>query len=227
MYFCFFVAKIQCMVSFVRVFLKYTKEFYALSDVSFEASAGEVVALVGPEESGKTCILRILAGLEKPDRGEVYVKNIPINKVDYTNDVSVGYIPYKASFFDKKSVYDNLKYVLDIRKTDNDAIEEKINNAIIDFKLENLVNEKVFKLSLYERYLVSIARLSFRKLDLVMIDNIFEEMTPAQTKELIRLFKKYFVKQNTLVLIATSSEEIASQIATRNIYLSYGAIDNK
>jgi len=213
------------MVSFVNVFLKYTKEYFALSNVSFNAEAGEVVALVGPQDSGKTCILRILAGLEKQDSGEVYIKDIPIAKVDYASDISAGYIPYKASFFDKKTVYDNLKYVLDIRKTSHDAMEEKINNAIIDFKLENLVNERVYKLSLFEKYLVSIARLTFRKLDLVLIDNIFEELTPQECKELIRLFKKHFVKPSTLVIIATSSEEIASQIATRSIVLKNGAIE--
>ena len=147
--------------------------------------------------------------------------------MDYASDISAGYIPYKASFFDKKTVYDNLKYVLDIRKTSHDAMEEKINNAIIDFKLENLVNERVYKLSLFEKYLVSIARLTFRKLDLVLIDNIFEELTPQECKELIRLFKKHFVKPSTLVIIATSSEEIASQIATRSIVLKNGAIEKQ
>ena len=213
------------MVSFVNVFLKYTKEYYALSNINFSAEQGEVVALVGPQDSGKTCMLRILAGLEKQDSGEVYIKDIPVAKVDYANDISVGYIPYKASFFDKKTVYDNLKYVLDIRKTAHDAMEEKINNAVIDFKLENLVNEKIYKLSLFQKYLVSIARLTFRKLDLVLIDNIFEELTPQESKELVRLFKKYFVKPSTLVIIATSSEDIASQIATRSVILKNGAIE--
>ena len=213
------------MVSFVNVFLKYTKEYYALSNINFSAEQGEVVALVGPQDSGKTCMLRILAGLEKQDSGEVYIKDIPVAKVDYANDISVGYIPYKASFFDKKTVYDNLKYVLDIRKTTHDAMEEKINNAVIDFKLENLVNEKIYKLSLFQKYLVSIARLTFRKLDLVLIDNIFEELTPQESKELVRLFKKYFVKPSTLVIIATSSEDIASQIATRSVILKNGAIE--
>ena len=119
------------MISFVDVFVKYTKEFYALSGVSFEAKEGEVVALIGPEDSGKTCILRLLAGLERQNKGEVYIKNIPIKKVDYVRDISMGYIPYKASFFEKKTVYDNLKYVLGIRREDRQSMEEKINKAVI------------------------------------------------------------------------------------------------
>lgn len=214
------------MISFSNVFVKYTKEFYALSNINFEADKGEVVALIGPKDSGKTCMLRLLAGLEKQDRGEVYIKNIPLEKVDYSVDVSVGYIPYKASFLDKKSVYDNLKYILEVRKTDKSLLEENINQAIIDFKLESIAQEKVYKLSLYEKYLVSVARLSFRnQLDLVLIDNIFEELSPNETKELIKLFKKYFAKSNTLLVIATSDEQIANSIATKKVFLKYGTID--
>ena len=212
------------MISFVNVFVKYTKEFYALSSVNLKADKGEVVALVGPKDSGKTCLLRLLAGLEKPDKGEIYIKDIPVEKIDYQTDVSMGYIPYKANFFDKKSVYDNLKYVLDIRKTDKNVLEENINKAIIDFKLESIVDQKIYKLSLFQKYLVSIARLSFRKLDIVLIDNIFEELDANETKELIKLFKKYFINKNTLVLIATSDEKIAKSVATRKVYLEYGAI---
>lgn len=213
------------MISFVNVSKKYTKEYYALSNINLECKKGDVLALLGVKDSGKTCILRILAGLEKQDSGEVYVRNIPINKLDYAVDVSMGYIPYKSSFFDKKSVYDNLKYVLDIRKTEKNALEETINNAIIEFRLENIAREKVYKLSLYQKYLVSIARLSMRKLDIVLIDNIFEELSQTETKEILRLIKKHFVKPTSIVIIATSSEEIAKSISTKIAYLKYGTIE--
>lgn len=212
------------MISFVNVFVKYTKEFYALSNVSLTANKGEVVCLLGPKDSGKTCLLRLLAGLEKADKGEIYVKDIPIEKIDYKSDISMGYIPYKANFFDKKTVYENLKYVLDIRNVDKNALEETINKAIIDFRLESIADQKIYKLSLFQKYLASIARLSFRKLDVVLIDNIFEELDPAETKELIKLFKKYFVNKNTVVLLATSDENIAKSIATRTVCLEYGVI---
>ena len=113
---------------------------------------------------------------------------------------------------------------MDIRKVDKSQIEEKINKAVIDFRLESVLHEKVYKLSLFQKYLVSIARLSFRKLDVVLIDNIFDELSKEETKELLKLFKKYFVDKNTLVLIATSNEEIAKSIATRTLCLENGVI---
>ncbi len=212
------------MINLVNVFVKYTKEFYALSNINLTANRGQVVALFGPKDSGKTCLIRVLTGLEKVEKGEVYIKDIPINKIDFKTDISAGYIPYKANFFDKKTVYDNLKYVLDIRNFEKSVITEKINQAIIDFRLEQIVNQKIYKLSLYQKYLVSIARLSFRKLDLVLIDNIFEELSEQETIELLTLIKKYFINSNTLVLFSTSNLTLAKTIASNVYYLEYGAI---
>ncbi len=213
------------MISFVNVYLKYTKEFYALTNVSLSADKGDVLALCGPKDSGKTCILRILSGLEKFDKGEVFIKDIPLEKVDFSTDVSLGLLPYKTIFFDKKTVYDNLKYVLEVRGIDKSTIEEKINEAIIDFKLESIKDVPIYKLTNFEKYLVSIARLSLRKLEICLIDNIFEELNEEEVKELVRLFKKYFINKSTLVVLATSSQELAKSLATKIAYLKYGVVE--
>jgi len=212
------------MIVFSNVYLKYTKEFYALNNISFKANKGEVLALLGPVDSGKTCIMRILAGLEKKSKGEVYIKDIPIEKIDYQNDVSMGYISYKALFFEKKTVYENLKYVLKIRGFSEAEQEAMVNKALIDFKIENLRDEKIYRLSLFQRYLISVVRLSFRKLEIVLIDNIFDGLTDAENKKLIALFKKQFVKPNSVVIYATTKEEISKTMSTSVLKIEYGTI---
>lgn len=212
------------MVVFSNVYLKYTKEFYALNNVSFKANKGEVLAFLGPVDSGKTCIMRILAGLEKKSKGEVYIKDIPIEKIDYQNDVSMGYISYKSIFFEKKTVYENLKYVLKIRGFSEAEQEAMVNKALIDFKIENLRDEKIYRLSLFQRYLVSVVRLSFRKLEVVLIDNIFDGLTDEENKKLIALFKKQFVKPNSVVIYATTKEEISKSMSTSVLKIEYGTI---
>jgi len=212
------------MISFINVYVKYTKEFFALSNVNLKIDKGEKIALLGPVDSGKTCLLRLLAGLEKPTKGEIYINDMPVEKIDFQTDLSLGLIPYKGNFLDKKTVYENLKYVLKIRKFDKGQIEEIINKAVIDFRLENIINEKIYKLSLFQKYLVSIVRLTFRKLDIVLIDNIFEELTEQENKELIKLFKKHFCAKDTTLLLATSNEEIAKATSTRVVKIKYGVI---
>lgn len=215
------------MIEFKNVFLKYTKEFYALYDINLFVDKGETVALLGQKDSGKSSILRIIANLEKPTKGEVFLNQRPVDKINFNTDFALGYVPYKGNFFERKTVYQNLKYILNLRKINPAEQEAMINEALIDFKIENIRDEKVNRLSLYNKYLLSIVRLTFRKLDAVIVDNIFEELSEEENKKLISMFKKYFIKNRTTFIFATSSQDIADSMAKRIVKLEYGAIVNK
>ena len=86
------------MVEVKNLFLKYTREYYALYDVNMKIEDGESVAFVGEDESGKTSLLRIFAKLEKMSKGEVYIKDIQLEKMDYRTYISAGYIPATPVF---------------------------------------------------------------------------------------------------------------------------------
>ncbi|MDR0850487.1 MAG: ATP-binding cassette domain-containing protein [Christensenellaceae bacterium] len=213
------------MIEFSGVFLKYTKEFFALYDINFMIKKGEMVCLLGPSGSGKSCVLRVLCGLEKPTKGEVYIKNIPIKKVDFINDINVGYIPYKGAFFEKKTVYENLKYVVKLRTKNKAEQESIINKIVIDFKLEAILNTKAVELGLYQKYLVSVARLSIRELDMVLIDDIFKDLDENDKKTIISLLKEQFIKTNKTIVFATSDEVVAKMFGGRIIKLNNGSLE--
>ncbi len=213
------------MICISNATLKYTKEFCAVNNVSFDIAKGEIVALCGPKDSGKSCIIRLCAGLEKLTAGEIYIKNIPVSKLDTENDISIGYIPWKGSFFENKTVYDNFKYVLKVRKVPKQEQESIINKLLIDYKIEKLKDVVIKDLSIYDRYHVSFARLGFRKLELLLIDNIFEELDEKQAKNLLALIKKDYVKTGTTIVYATSDSKIAESISTRVINLKDGVVE--
>ena len=123
------------MLSIKNLYLKYTKEFYALEDVNIEVSEGESVAFVGEENSGKTTLLRVIAKLQEFDSGEVYINHIPIKKIDFKTDLSVGYVPFCPVFLENKTVYENFSYILHKKGIKPAEAEKMINNAIIDFSL--------------------------------------------------------------------------------------------
>lgn len=206
--------------------LKYTKEYYALFEISFDVKKGEAVALLGEENSGKTTMLRVIAGLEKPNSGEVYIKDIPLKKIDYSCDINMGYIPATPVFFPKKTVYDNLKYILKTRKFSNSEIEEKINELLINYNMEKLRDEKVCNLTLFEQYILSIARLSFRKLDIILIDNIFEKLQPDELEIIESMIIKEYVQNKVTTLVATTSEDIAKVLTKRTIKFNLGSIES-
>lgn len=205
--------------------LKFTKEFYALYDININIKKGEIVSLLGEEHSGKTTFLRVLCKLEKDFEGEVYLKDIPLKKVDFSVDISMGYIPVTPVFFDKKTVYQNLQHLLKLRKYNKSEREEKINKLLIDFNLEKLRDEKVINLSTFDKYILSIARLSLRNIELLLIDNIFEKFTSEQYEKIRDLIKKEFVSKKVTIVVATSSQEIAKDLTKRTIKFKLGSIE--
>lgn len=213
------------MIIVKNLSLKFTKEFYALFDINLEVKKGEAVSFLGPEYSGKTTMLRVLAGLEKPNSGEVYIKGIPLKKVNYECDVDMGYVPASPVFFDKKSVYENLYYLLKVRKIKKSEIEDKINKLLIEYNLEKLRDEKVDKLSLFNKYVLSIARLSFRPIEIVLIDNIFEKLSSEEFDKVKELIKKEFLAKKVTTIIATTSQSICKDLTKRVIKFKLGSIE--
>lgn len=212
------------MILVKNLSLKFTKEFFALYDVNLEIKKGESVALLGEEHSGKTTLLRVLCKLEKDFTGEVYIKNIPLKKVDFSLDVSMGYIPAAPVFFEKKTVYQNLQALLKSRKINKSQREEKINKLLIEFNLEKFRDEKVKNLSLFEKYVLSIARLSLRDVELVLIDNIFEKLSQEEYEKICELIKKQFLQNKVTTVVATTSPSVAKDLTKRTIKFTLGSI---
>lgn len=214
------------MLKVKNLFLRYTREFYALYDINIDIADNEKVAFIGVDESGKTSLLRIIAKLEKLTKGELYVRDIPIEKLDYKTDISAGYVPATPVFLEKKSVYENFKYILKGWNLTNTEIENKINEVIIEYSLEKIKDTKVKDLTLEEKYVLSLIRLTFRELDLLMVDNIFEKLSEATMEVVISLIKQLATKKTTLI-VATTKEDIAEKLCKKKIYFKHGSIVNK
>lgn len=211
------------MISVKNLFLKYTREYYALYDLNIDIAQGESVALVGEDDSGKTSLIRVLAKLERPTKGNVYIQNRPLKKVNYKTDIDAGYIPATPVFLEKKTVYENFKYILSLKKLPVEEIEAKINDAIIEYSLEKIRDEKICNLSLEEKYILSLIRLSFRKLDLLIVDNIFDKLNDVYLEIITDLIKKLKDKDTTLIL-ATTNEKIANTFCKRKVYFKNGSV---
>ncbi len=211
------------MIKIKDLYLKYTREFFALYDININIAEGEKVALVGEDESGKTSLLRILAKFEKITKGEVYIRDIPLDKLNYKTDISAGYIPATPIFKEKKSVYENFRYSLKCWGFNETEIENKINKTIIEYSLEKIKDTKVKDLTLEEKYVLSLIRLTFRDLDLLMVDNIFDKLSQPTLEVVVNLIKSLLGKKTTL-MVATTKEEIADMLCKRKIYFKYGSI---
>ncbi|MDD4816113.1 MAG: ATP-binding cassette domain-containing protein [Clostridia bacterium] len=212
------------MILISNLYLKYVREYYALYDINLKIKQGESIAFIGEKESGKTTLLRVLAKLEKFGKGEVYIKDIPLKKINYATDIKVGYLPATPVFFENKSVYKNFKKILKLQKVRKAEIENKINDILIEFNLENLKEAKIKDLSLYEKYLVSIARLCFRDLDIVLVDELLDNVSEEEKEHLVELLQKKFLNKKTTFIFATQDQALAKKLCKRRVYFEFGSI---
>ena len=191
------------MIRISNLFLRYVRQYYALYDINLEIAQGERVAFIGKKESGKTSLLRILLKLEKAQKGEVYIKNIPLKKLNFAEDINMGYLPAEPIFFENKTVYENLLYVAKMQVSRPAQIESLINDVLIDFNIEGFKEVNVSDLSLYQKYIVSLARLSLRKIDILLVDARFEALEVIERDKIIEILKQKFISEDSIFILST------------------------
>ncbi len=212
------------MLNVNNVYLKYTKEYNTLNNINLIIDDGEQVVLFGEKESGKSSLIRVIAGLEKVTEGEVLIKNINVNKINYKTDVSLGYLSSNGAFFENKTVLKNLEYVLKIRKCDKNMINSKVNGVILSNNLTGLKDAKLKDLSDYDRMRVAIARLNLRKIDFLVCDDIFENFAEADAIRLAQMVVNIINQNECSSIVAISNEKLLKVIKGKVVKLKFGSI---
>lgn len=214
------------MIRFENVFVSFTKEFDALHNINFCIENGEKIAIVGDGDSGKTTMLRAIAGLQPITQGDLTINDTPINKVNFGQDVSLGYIPKVPVFKNKKTVGENLEYVLKIRGVEPASMNFKILSSLKNFGIESLKNVPVRSLNRYQKMLVQLARVSMRMVDIVLIDNIANGLTKTEQTGIIDAIK-LLMEQNpeSTFIVALNNEKIAKELNLKVVKIKLGSLE--
>ena len=118
---------------------KTKKDFYAVHDVSLTIEPGSFATLLGPSGCGKTTILRMIAGFESPDEGEVYLGGEPINALT-PNKRDTAMVFQSYALLPHYNVFDNVAYGLKIRKLDKATIHKKVMDILDLVELSGMEN---------------------------------------------------------------------------------------
>ncbi len=214
------------MIELKNVYLAYNKEYYALFDICMTFKPGDRIALVGEEGSGKTALLRLIAGLDAQQKGEVYINNTPVKKVNFARDVSLGYISSKAVFFENKSVYRNLAWVLKNRSVDKSLWQSQIEKVLTDYGISHLRDAHVGTLCRSDRRLVQIARLALRPLDILLCDDIELHADDKTYGKLGAALKKLIDSDNKdkIVILTCNNPKGCKGLVDKKIKIQSGSI---
>ena len=133
------------------------KDFYAVKDTSLEITPGSFVTLLGPSGCGKTTTLRMIAGFESPDEGEIYLGGEPINALT-PNKRDTAMVFQSYALLPHYNIFDNVAYGLKLRKLDKDTIREKVTNILKLVGLEGMEARMTNQLSGGQQQRVALAR---------------------------------------------------------------------
>ncbi len=196
----------------------------ALDDVTLKVRKREVFALVGPNGSGKTTLLRILACLEKPDKGTVSIIG---EKVDdrsrHRIKRGVTLVFQKTTLF-TASVYDNVAYGLKLRGTPKTEIDEAVKKALDMVRLRGFERRQAKKLSGGEQQRVSLARGLALDTPLLLLDEPTANLDPKSASIIEEVVREVNRQRGTTIVMATHNVFQAGQIAGRAAMIVDGRI---
>ncbi|MCP4686907.1 MAG: ABC transporter ATP-binding protein, partial [Desulfobacterales bacterium] len=170
------------MVRFEGVVKRFGK-VVAVEKIDLDIAEGELVTLLGPSGCGKTTLLRILAGLESPTEGDIYIRGKRINDVPVYKR-NLGMIFQNYALFPHKTIFDNVAFGLKYRGVPKDEVRERVGRALEMVRLPGVEKRYPAQLSGGQQQRIALARAIVIEPDVLLMDeplsaldeNLREEM---------------------------------------------------
>ena len=166
------------------------KDFYAVHDVSLDIAPGSFVTLLGPSGCGKTTTLRMVAGFESPDEGEIYLGGQPINELT-PNKRDTAMVFQSYALFPHYNVFDNVAYGLKLRKVPKAEIEQRVKTMLDLVEMGGMESRMTNQLSGGQQQRVALARALVVEPGVLLFDeplsNLDAKLRNQMRAELIKL----------------------------------------
>ena len=198
------------------------KDFYAVKDTSLTIEPGSFVTLLGPSGCGKTTTLRMIAGFESPDEGEIYLGDEAINELT-PNKRDTAMVFQSYALLPHYNVFDNVAYGLKLRKVPKDEIKERVMRILDLVELTGMEGRMTNQLSGGQQQRVSIGRALMNAPAVVLADEPTGNLDSRNSQEIVELLKMSNRKYAQTLIMITHDENIALQ-ADRILAIEDGRI---
>ncbi len=212
----------------VRNIAKRFGTFTVLDDISLDFPTGELVALLGPSGCGKTTLLRIIAGLEQADAGEIHLdgKNASVTHV---RERQVGFVFQHYALFRHMTVFDNVAFGLRMkprgRRPSEKQIKEKVHRLLDLVQLDWLADRFPSQLSGGQRQRIALARALAVEPRVLLLDEPFGALDAKVRKELRRWLRKLHNELHITSVFVTHDQEEALEVADRVVLMDHGHVE--
>ncbi len=195
-----------------------------LNNINLEIAAGEIVCLLGPSGCGKTTLLRLIAGLEHPDRGFIYTNNQRLNDVP-PHQRAVGLMFQDFALFPHLNVAENVAFGLRMRKLQAKARAQRVQEVLSLVGLSRFASRDVAQLSGGERQRVALARSLAPNPKLLMLDEPLGSLDAALREHLVLELRAIITQLGLTAIYVTHDQAEAYAIADRIVVMQQGHIE--
>jgi tungstate transport system ATP-binding protein len=192
----------------------------ALNSVSLEMQGGKIIVLLGVNGAGKTTLMRIMAGLENPDSGQLLFNN---QNIDCKALRQVSTLVFQKSAMFSTNVYDNLAYGLRIRKAPKAEIKKKVAEALQAVRLSGFEKRRAKKTSGGEQQRIALARAFLLDSQVLLLDEPTANLDPNSAS----IIEKAMVSRKSaqrIIVMATHNLSQARRMADEIVHIYNGEI---
>jgi sulfate transport system ATP-binding protein len=202
--------------------------FTALDDVSLDVPDGELVALLGPSGCGKTTLLRIIAGLETPDAGQILLHGQDVAE-RRVRERRVGFVFQHYALFRHMTVFDNVAFGLTARprrvRPSREAIRTKVNGLLAMVQMEHLGARYPSQLSGGQRQRVALARALAVEPKVLLLDEPFGALDAKVRQELRYWLRRLHDELRVTSVFVTHDQEEAMEVADYIVVMNRGRVE--
>jgi len=199
-------------------------EFVALDDVSVDVPSGALMALLGPSGSGKSTLLRVIAGLEKPDTGEVFISGREATQLR-PQQRGVGFVFQHYAPFKHMTVADNVAFGLTVRRRPKQEIRTRVHELLELVQLEGLGKRYPAQLSGGQRQRMALARALAVEPEVLLLDEPFGALDARVRQELRYWLRRLHDEVHVTTVFVTHDQEEAMQIADHIVLVNHGRVE--
>jgi sulfate transport system ATP-binding protein len=212
----------------IRNVSKHFGSFHALKGINLHIESGELVALLGPSGCGKTTLLRVIAGLETADQGQILFSGEDTTDV-HVRDRNVGFVFQHYALFRHMTVFENVAFGLRVKPRGQRPSEAQIKQKVTDLlklvQLDWLADRHPSQLSGGQRQRIALARALAVEPKVLLLDEPFGALDAKVRKELRRWLRRLHDELHVTSIFVTHDQEEALEVADRVVLMNSGQVE--
>jgi len=198
--------------------------FQAVQNIDLEIKTGTLVALLGPSGCGKSTLLRLIAGLETPDQGKIWLSGQDATQ-QKLQDRNIGFVFQHYALFKHLTVRENIAFGLSVRKASKKVMEERVSQLLELVQLSGMENRYPAQLSGGQRQRVALARALAIEPSVLLLDEPFGALDAKVRKDLRQWLRRLHDEVHVTTIFVTHDPDEAMEVSDEIVVMSKGKVE--